>query len=142
MCSSVEGPSFFPYKTLGGNMKEKKLAEASENFVTELLIQADWTILARNYRCLGSEIDIISFKGKMISFVEVKYRKVFQQTDVELSSMLTRQKKQALQRGALNFLQEKNAEIPKWNTLRFDLAVVYPNKRSARKEITYYSNVI
>lgn len=46
-----------------------------ENAVSEYLEKAGCTILSRNYRIKGGEIDIIALHGEYIIFVEVKTRK-------------------------------------------------------------------
>lgn len=46
-----------------------------EKAVSEYLENAGYTILSRNYRIRGGEIDIIASYGEYIIFVEVKTRK-------------------------------------------------------------------
>lgn len=46
-----------------------------ENLACEFLVKKDYTIIERNYRIRGGEIDIIATDGKDIVFVEVKLRR-------------------------------------------------------------------
>ncbi len=100
--------------------------KTSEGFLAEEFIAAElkrhgWQILAQNYRRRGTEIDIIASKNEVLSFVEVKARKHMPQYGLDLELLVPTRKKEALKRGALSFLSEKN---PNHTTIRFDLFVV------------------
>ncbi|MCD8299957.1 MAG: YraN family protein [Clostridiales bacterium] len=53
----------------------RQVGTAYEEKVTGWLTQHGYRILERNFRCKLGEIDIIAQRGRIISFVEVKYRK-------------------------------------------------------------------
>ena len=55
--------------------KAHERGRAGEDHVCEYLINNGWTVLARNYRVKGGEIDIIAVKNDTVAFVEVKTRK-------------------------------------------------------------------
>lgn len=58
-----------------GNEISGARGEAGENSVCEYLKDKGYTVIKRNYRIKGGEIDIISVKGEYIVFTEVKARK-------------------------------------------------------------------
>ena len=49
--------------------------EAAENLAAEFLERRGLTILERNYRCRGGEIDLVARDGTTLVFVEVRYRR-------------------------------------------------------------------
>jgi|GEM_PF-6188669 len=51
------------------------LKRIGENIVAYWLILQDFSILARNYKIVGGEIDIIAKRGTIVVAVEVKFRK-------------------------------------------------------------------
>lgn len=53
----------------------KKLGDRAEGFVAEFLKREEHTILSRNWRTKFCEIDIVSRRGTVYYFTEVKYRK-------------------------------------------------------------------
>ena len=58
----------------GGESVRHKLGQIVEGLVAEVLRRVGHTILARNYRCLHGEIDIVSLYGEVVYFWEVKAR--------------------------------------------------------------------
>ncbi len=51
------------------------IGKLGENAVSEYLKKSGYTVLSRNYRIRGGEIDIIASDSEYIIFVEVKTRK-------------------------------------------------------------------
>ena len=100
------------------------LAAKAETFVTGILRHQGWLILARNFRRVGCEIDIIAFKKTTIIFVEVKFRARPLHTMQGFDQIITRKKRKTLERGARCFLQYYEKRLPYWENLRFDLALV------------------
>ena len=49
-------------------------AEEAERFVADALVGQGWTLIARNWRGSGGEIDVIVTRGGAVRFVEVKAR--------------------------------------------------------------------
>ncbi len=47
---------------------------AAEDLAADFLARHGLTILARNYRCRGGEIDLVARDGATTVFVEVRYR--------------------------------------------------------------------
>jgi putative endonuclease len=92
-----------------------------EDFVAERLVQARWRILARNYRSIGFELDIVAEKEKTLAIVEVKGRRTDRSNSIDLETLIPRRKRASLLRGAQHFI---SAHTDNWDTIRFDLAVV------------------
>ena len=93
---------------------------AGEQAVTDLLTEAGYTIVARNYHSRWGEIDIIACDEKYIVFVEVKTRRNVRKAEPE--EAVTRTKQQKLIQTALAYLQK----YPQWQQYqpRFDVAAV------------------
>ena len=56
-------------------MNSTEIGNIGENSVCKYLVEKGYTIIARNYRIKGGEIDIIATNSDYIAFVEVKTRK-------------------------------------------------------------------
>ncbi|MDD9950492.1 MAG: YraN family protein [Zetaproteobacteria bacterium] len=103
----------------------KSLGYQAEQYVAEtLVLERGWTVVARNYACVGGEIDLIFHDAATDSlvFVEVKYRQRPVRGIPELQSLLGRRKRMAMMRAAADFLC-KNPENPCY-AQRFDLALI------------------
>lgn len=50
------------------------LGRRGESIAAEFLIQAGWTVVARNFRFGHKEIDLVVRRGRTVAFVEVKAR--------------------------------------------------------------------
>jgi putative endonuclease len=101
----------------------QKKGRSAEQVVARLYQKYSWTILEKNYRCTGSEIDIIAQKNSSIVFIEVKFRK--EQKKTHSKDIWSIRKQRALQRGALHFITNKK---PCYESLLFALAIVYQRK--------------
>lgn len=55
-------------------MNSTEIGNIGENSVCDYLVEKGYTIIARNYRIKGGEIDIIAANSDYIAFVEVKTR--------------------------------------------------------------------
>ena len=53
-------------------MNNKATGDYGENKAADYLVQAGYSIIERNYRTKGGEVDIIAFKDNVVVFVEVK----------------------------------------------------------------------
>jgi putative endonuclease len=51
-----------------------ELGRAAEERAARRLHQAGFTVLARNYRCRGGELDIVARRGELLVIVEVRLR--------------------------------------------------------------------
>lgn len=91
-----------------------------EQAAADLLEQAGYRIVARNYHSRWGEIDIIVCDAQYIIFVEVKTRKDVRKAEPEEAVTLRKQKK--IIQTALTYLQE----YPQWQQYqpRFDVAAL------------------
>ncbi|MFY9227844.1 MAG: ribonuclease HII [Candidatus Microsaccharimonas sp.] len=67
--------SFAPIAKIVGTPTTKAIGDKAEEKVAEYLQKQKHTILERNWRTKFCEIDIVSQKGKVVYFTEVKYRR-------------------------------------------------------------------
>jgi putative endonuclease len=87
---------------------------AAEALAAEFLQARGLTIVARNYRCRGGEIDLIASDGDTLIFVEVRLR-----SDAAFggaAESITAAKKKRLTFAAAHYLSRLNKEPP----CRFD----------------------
>lgn len=54
---------------------KRSIGESYEKRAVQILEEEDYLVLERNYRSRRGEIDIIARKGKILVFLEIKYRK-------------------------------------------------------------------
>jgi putative endonuclease len=107
-----------------------KLAEElAENF----LVEKNYKILAKNYRYLKAEIDIIAQFENQIVIVEVKARA----TDAFMlpQEAINKKKIRLIVSAANEFLETNNIELE----TRFDVISVLPNEKG-KLEITHIEN--
>lgn len=107
-----------------------KLAEElAENF----LVEKNYKILAKNYRYLKAEIDIIAQFENQIVIVEVKARA----TDAFMlpQEAINKKKIRLIVSAANEFLETNNIEFE----TRFDVISVLPNEKG-KLEITHIEN--
>ena len=107
-----------------------KLAEElAENF----LVEKNYKILAKNYRYLKAEIDIITQFENQIVIVEVKARA----TDAFMlpQEAINKKKIRLIVSAANEFLETNNIELE----TRFDVISVLPNEKG-KLEITHIEN--
>ncbi|TGK35028.1 YraN family protein [Leptospira gomenensis] len=83
----------------------KRKGQEGESIACEFLISLGHSILERNYRYGRIEIDIISTKGEILYFTEVKHWKEFPGFDPILS--LTTSKQNRMRTAASGYLIER-----------------------------------
>ena len=108
-----------PHEKLAHKLKKSCKAE---NLVAQTLANQGWRILARNFRVVGAELDLVAQKGGTIAIVEVKARAKKPDSLADVETLLPQRKRNALQRGGLAYLSRFSL-IP--STIRFDLAIVW-----------------
>lgn len=54
--------------------KRLRLGRDGERIASDFLVQSGYSIVARNYRCILGEIDIVAMDGEFLVFIEVKTR--------------------------------------------------------------------
>src|SRR5262249_46736662 len=111
------------------------IAREAEDLVARLLQQQAWTILARNFRYVGCELDVVASKGRTLIIVGVKGRRRPPKFTDDIAMLLSTSKRAALLRGARAFLAKRGHD---YESVRFDLAIVTPDfKQKNRLHIDY-----
>jgi putative endonuclease len=93
---------------------------AGEQRAAAYLGENGYTILARNFRSRGGEVDIVAGRGDTVVFVEVKCWGVFGEADLEYS--VGRSKQRRIRAAARWFLARRPEAAGK--RLRFDVILV------------------
>lgn len=111
----------------------KHFGQAGEAEVKNYLINEGYKILATNFTVNHKvgEIDIIAKKGNIITFVEVKARKI--EGMALICQMVPKIKQKKIITMAMIFLQRERFAIDEY-VLRFDIALI------VNKQITYFEN--
>ena len=60
---------------MSNNDTTANVGQAAENMAARFLEKHGLTVLTRNYRCRGGEIDLVCQTGKTLVFVEVRFRR-------------------------------------------------------------------
>ena len=113
-------------------MTRERLAagRAGERAAVQYLTRAGYVILARNYRCLFGEIDLVALERRTIAFVEVKARR-----DGAVMSPLesvTRRQQQRIGRAAVHYLTRHRLLD---RAARFDIVGVWLDGAAPRCEL-------
>ena len=98
-----------------------EFGKIAEDLAVDFLVKAEYKILARNFRYLKAEIDIIAEKQNQIIIIEVKARN----TDafLEPQEAVNKKKIKLLISAAYYFVEENNIN----KEVRFDIISVLPN---------------
>jgi putative endonuclease len=83
----------------------KTLGERGEAIAVAYLKGQRFTIIERNFRCKGGEVDIIAREGKTLVFVEVKTRRTLTFGPPQMA--LTPFKQRQISKAALTWLAKK-----------------------------------
>ena len=94
----------------------KNVGDIGENFAADLLANAGYQVIERNYRTKAGEIDIIAIKNGVLHFIEVKTRNGDQYGYP--SEAVTATKQLRIKRAAEQYLQGRRMN---WNKLSFDV---------------------
>lgn len=109
----------FPPPAPPQNRAPRRSSAEAEELVAGLLRRQGWVVLARNFRHIGCELDIVARKGGTVVAVEVKARRGAARPE----DLLPWRKRAALVRGLTRFVGMRGLDF---TTLRLDLAVVRP----------------
>ena len=115
---------------LNRSAQRKLLAAQAEEHVAALMIHQGWRIIARNYRWIGTEIDILATKGSSLVAVEVKFRSIFSNDMTSVEELLPHHKIRALKKGLGAAMRHLRVDAPK---IRSDLAIVTPRNLADKK---------
>lgn len=114
-------------------MINKEIGNFGEMAICKYLEKYGYTVLKRNYRIRGGEIDIIAYNSEIIAFVEVKTRK--KGSMVSGFEAVNERKKGLIIKTASDFCCKNPTELQP----RFDVAeVIVVNNRI--EKINYISN--
>lgn len=94
----------------------KNVGDIGENYAADLLTNAGFSIIERNYRTKAGEIDIIAIKDGVLHFVEVKTRNGFQYGYP--SEAVTEAKRAHIRKAAELYLQSRRMT---WKHVSFDV---------------------
>lgn len=72
---NVETSFIIVFRKRGGWVNKRQIGKEKETLACDFLKRKGFEIIAVNYWCRYSEIDIIAKEGNCLVFVEVKYRK-------------------------------------------------------------------
>ena len=100
-----------------------EFGKIAEDLAVDFLVKAEYKILARNFRYLKAEIDIIAEKQNQIIIIEVKARN----TDafLEPQEAVNKKKIKLLISAANYFVEENNIN----KEVRFDIITVLPDEQ-------------
>lgn len=100
-----------------------EFGKIAEDLAVDFLVKNQYKILARNFRYLKAEVDIIAEKENQIVIVEVKARN----TDafLEPQEAVNKKKIKLLISASNYFIEENNID----KEVRFDIISVLPNKQ-------------
>ncbi len=104
----------------GGPLSTSARGAVGEERAAAYLAQKGYTILARNFRSRGGEVDIVAGRGDAVAFVEVKCWGVFGSSELEYS--VGRSKQRHILAAARWFLARRPEAAGK--RLRFDVILV------------------
>ena len=114
-------------------------ARCGENYAKLYYEKLGYILLVQNFRCLGSEIDLIFEKEKTLVFVEVKLRKQSMlKAGIDPCSLISHKKKKSLMTGAESFLQKYEDLV--YDAYYFDLCLLgYQYKNNFLKVVSMIS---
>lgn len=95
----------------------------AEDLAVDFLVRNQYKILARNFRYLKAEVDIIAEFDNQIIIVEVKARNT--DTFLEPQEAVNKKKIRLLISAASYYIEENNID----KEVRFDIISVLPNKQ-------------
>jgi putative endonuclease len=105
--------------------------QAAEDFALNQLNDLGFTLVERNFRCKGGEIDLVMMDGKTLVFVEVRYRANNQFGDGAES--VDRFKQRKLRIAAETWLQQNQSAM--FSGCRFDVISVSGEDKNLRAEL-------
>ena len=102
--------------------RRRALGQEGERLAAEYLERAGYTIVERNARAGGVEMDLIARRGRTLAFVEVKTRSSHRHGPPEVA--VDARKQARLVHGAATWLQHHRR---RWESVRFDVVAVAPD---------------
>ncbi|MEK7122970.1 MAG: YraN family protein [Patescibacteria group bacterium] len=118
-------------------MSAHTIGKQGEDIAASYLERRGYTIIGRNYRIRGGEIDLVARKGDEIVFVEVKARSSARYGYPEES--VTSQKTRFIARAIASFMRKHR--IPDSFYLRFDVIAIDGSVHEGAQSIHHIQNV-
>lgn len=112
------------------SQRGKRTGKKGEELAAAFLGEQGYRIVARNYRCIYGEIDIVAWEGETLAFVEVKSRRTGDYGSPQLA--VDRKKQDKISRVALHYLAEHRLRECR---ARFDVAAVLLSPSQSRIEL-------
>ncbi len=106
----------------------------AEDEAARYLCKQGFVVLKNRYKTKFGEIDLITQKGNLICFVEVKIR----QREAEALESITPRARKRIENSALMFLSE-NPEFMSYD-MRFDVVVIFKSDDFGGFRITHLDN--
>ena len=101
----------------------REAGQSGEEQAVQFLINNGYEIVARNFTACGGELDIVARRKNMLVFAEVKARASMAFGGPALA--VTPAKQRRIVRTALQYIKVK---APKFDSIRFDVVCVLPEK--------------
>ncbi len=114
----------------------RDIGRLGEDLAARYLQSQGYTILERNYRCQGGEIDLVAVEGSCLVFVEVRTRRSRRFGTPEES--VTPWKKERLLRAAQSYVAERGWE----GFWRIDLLAIEVSPRGSVRRINLIKNAV
>lgn len=108
-----------------GSGRTRSLGDQAERTALEFLVGKHLSLVCKNYRRRGGEIDLIMLHDDCLAFVEVRYRSSTRYASPELSIDTRKQRK--IMRTAALFLAETRHFAE--HTVRFDVIAISAGKQ-------------
>ena len=102
-------------------LNRKSVGNKGEEEAAKYLVKNKYKIMAKNFRCIFGEIDIIAMDGEDVVFVEVKVRRSSEYGMPEEAVTGLKQKK--IIRSALEYVKLNRLPV---SNLRFDILAIGP----------------
>ncbi len=116
--------------------QRKLTGRQGEELAAAHLLQHDYVIIERNWRCRSGELDLIAKKEGLLIIIEVRSRKSLHQFGHPIESVETRKQMQ-VRRTAEVFIMMSNQSN---SEVRFDVITVLLNKDGSLQEIKHIQN--
>ncbi len=128
-------------------LSKLELGQSAEDWVAAQLRAQGWRILARNWRKIGTEMDIIANKGRTLVGVEVRSRSQPRQSHADIhpwwitsgQPTISRRKSAALLRGLRLFSTMHRGD---YDSVRLDLALVCMDEQARPLAVDYWAGFL